>query len=48
MLKLKFVVMCQLEQMPFRLLLDILKLNFANYDWFCADGSQMISQVTNE
>ena len=42
-LKLKFVVMYQLEKMSFIwTLLNILKPNFQTYNWFCADGSHII------
>ena len=35
--------MYQLEKMSFRrFLLNILKLNFPTYDWFCADGSHNV------
>jgi len=40
--------MYQLEKMHFIMfLLNILKLNFPTYNWFCADGSHIVSPVLN-
>ena len=40
--------MNQLEKMTFvKFLLNILKLNFPTYNWFCVDRSQFTDAISN-